>query len=195
MGADVVGCGLGVGGFALTRFYFNTEFSVILRGMLQTASKVLPWWMVHRHVWFFFSTLYSSPISSWRPLHGGARRYPGFQSGCLPYSWLEVFKSPLRRKVRYIVADLKSSVSLRFLTLRFDKSQSSALDAWSNQNSKFPLGRRIPLDSPTQLQSHQWAGSFKREMPALGESISIFTTSLQPWHENASPHTAVSFVG
>lgn len=54
MGADVVGCGLGVGGFALTRFYFNTEFSVILWGMLQTTSKVLPWWMVHRHVWFFF---------------------------------------------------------------------------------------------------------------------------------------------
>lgn len=113
----------------------------------------------------------------------------------LTADWKSSSKSPLRRKVRHIVADLKSSVSLRFLTLRFDKSQSSALDAWSNQNSKFPLGRRIPLDSPTQLQSHQWPGSFKREMPALGESISIFTTSLQPWHENASPHTAVSFIG
>lgn len=56
MGADVR-CGLSLGGFALTGFYFYSEFSVILWGIVQKISKVFPWWMPHRHGWFFFSML------------------------------------------------------------------------------------------------------------------------------------------
>lgn len=39
MGADVGRCRLGLGGFALTGFYFHSEFSVILWGILKKKKK------------------------------------------------------------------------------------------------------------------------------------------------------------
>lgn len=62
---------------------------------------------------------------------------------------------------------------------------------------KIPTVQMDPLDPPYQLQSHTMlmGRQILQEMPALGESVSIFTTSLQPWHGNAPPHTAVLFIG